>query len=113
MKTHKLKEMKTGWFVGDFTPTALRSADVEVSCKRYAAGAYEARHVHKIAVEVTLIASGRARMNGAQFEAGDIVVIEPGEATDFEAINDCMTVVVKTPSVPGDKYLLDEQRIEA
>ena len=37
-------------------------------------------------------------------EAGDIVLIEPGEDTDFEALTDVTTVVVKTPSVAGDKY---------
>ncbi len=37
--------------------------------------------------------------------AGDIVMVEPGEATDFVAITDAVNVVVKMPSVMGDKYL--------
>jgi hypothetical protein len=36
------------------------------------------------------------------------VTIEPGEATDFTALTDTTTVVVKMPSVKGDKYLRRE-----
>lgn len=104
MRVFRLEDMTKGWFVGDFDPVALRSGDAEVAAKSYAAGTIEPRHLHKIAVEVTLILSGRARMNDAVHEAGAIVVIEPGEATDFEALTDVVTVVFKSPSVAGDKY---------
>lgn len=104
MQVFKLSEMTKGWFVGAFAPTALHSEAAEVAVKTYAAGALEARHLHKIATEVTLILSGRARMNDLVLDAGDIVRIEPGQDTDFEALTDVITVVVKTPSVAGDKY---------
>jgi hypothetical protein len=104
MQVFKLSEMTKGWFVGAFAPTALQSEAAEVAVKTYAAGALEARHLHKIATEVTLILSGRARMNDLVLNAGDIVRIEPGQDTDFEALTDVTTVVVKTPSVAGDKY---------
>lgn len=104
MQVYRLEDMTKGWFVGDFAPVALHSAAAEVAVKTYPAGAREARHRHDVATEVTLILSGRARMNDAVHEAGSIVVIEPGEATDFEALTDVVTVVVKTPSVAGDKH---------
>jgi len=104
MQVFKLADMTKGWFVGDFSPVALRTDAAEVAVKRYAAGTCEARHMHKIAPEVTLILEGRARMNDQVHEAGDIVLIAPGEATDFEALSDVTTVVVKLPSVAGDKY---------
>jgi quercetin dioxygenase-like cupin family protein len=44
-------------------------------------------------------------MNGREFAAGEIVLLEPGEAASFEALEDSVTVVVKSPSVPGDKFL--------
>ena len=47
-------------------------------------------------------------MNGRVFAAGDIVVVKPGEATDFEALTDTTTTVVKLPSAKGDKYLVGE-----
>ena len=72
--------------------------------KRYATGAFEPKHYHKVAPEVTVIVSGEAVMNGRHYSIGDIVLIEPGEITDFEALTDVVTVVVKLPSVPGDKF---------
>lgn len=104
MKRYRLDDMTKGWFVGDFEPAAMTSTAAEVAVKHYAAGAAEARHRHDVATEVTLILSGEVRMNGTAYASGDIVVIEPGEATDFEALSDATTVVVKQPSVAGDKY---------
>ena len=104
MKTFKLDDMTRGWFVGDFEPSVLRTKDAEVGVKRYEAGVKEARHMHKVAPEITLILDGEARMNDTVYRSGDIVLIEPGEATDFEALTDVTTVVVKMPSVIGDKY---------
>jgi quercetin dioxygenase-like cupin family protein len=96
--------MVGGWVVGDFEPACLRTAACEVACKHYDAGAHETAHVHRIATEVTVIASGRVTMNGRTLGAGDIIVVEPGEATDFTALEATTTVVVKLPSVAGDKY---------
>jgi quercetin dioxygenase-like cupin family protein len=104
MKLFKLSDMTKGWFVGNFSPAALQTNAAEVAVKTYPSGALEARHLHKVAVEITLIVSGRARMNESVYEAGDIVLIEPGDDTDFEALTDVTTVVVKVPSVSGDKY---------
>jgi hypothetical protein len=99
--------MVGGWLVGDFEPTCLRTAACEVACKHYEAGAHEGAHVHRIATEITLIASGRARMAGRVLSAGDIVILDPGDATDFTALEPTTTVVVKMPSVMGDKYPVD------
>ena len=100
----RLDDMVGGWFVGAFTPTALHSDAAEVAVKHYAAGTVEAAHEHRIATEVTLLLSGRARMCDREVVAGDILVLPPGTVTGFEALEDCTTVVVKTPSVLGDKY---------
>lgn len=100
----QLQTMVGGWFVGDFSPAALNTRACEVACKTYQKGDREPRHLHRVATEVTLILNGRARMCGRVCEPGDILVLEPGEATDFEALDDLMTVVVKLPSVKGDKY---------
>src|SRR5262245_60127936 len=96
--------MTKGWFVGDFTPVALATGDCEVGIKHYSAGDREAPHYHRVATEITAIVTGRVRMMDREFGAGEIVVLEPGEATGFEAILDSTTVVVKLPSVIGDKY---------
>jgi len=104
MKKMRLSEMKGGWFIGDFSPVCLRTKGVEAACKAYKAGDKEGRHVHRIATEITVIAKGKAKMNGETFCEGDIVFLSPGDATDFEALEDTVTMVVKMPSVIGDKY---------
>jgi hypothetical protein len=104
MIVRSLNDMVGGWMVGNFEPTCLKTSACEVACKHYDAGASEAAHVHRIATEVTLVASGRVAMNGRTFAAGDIIVLQPGEATDFRALEKTTTVVVKMPSALGDKY---------
>src|SRR5262249_9079262 len=104
MIVRSLNEMVGGWIVGNFEPTCLKTSACEVACKHYEAGASEAAHVHRIATELTLVAAGRVSMNGRTFSAGDIIILEPGEPTDFRALERTTTVVVKMPSVAGDKY---------
>ena len=111
MKVERLETMKGGWFVGDFEPTVLRSEAVEVSVKHYTAGQREAWHVHRVAAEITAIVTGEVVMNGRRCTAGDIVLLEPGEGTDFHAITDAITTVVKMPSVRGDKYDAEGRRV--
>lgn len=108
MTVYNLGEMVRGWFVGPFEPTAHATDDVEVCVKNYAAGETEPRHMHKVATEVTAVISGTVRMNGRELDAGEIVVVAPGESTDFVAVTDATTVAVKTPAVADDKYLLED-----
>ena len=106
MNKFELKDFTGGWFVGNFSPSLFETDKFEVAVKNYTAGSLEKRHLHKIATEFTLIVSGKVVMNGEQFGNGDIIRISPGEDTDFEALTDVTTVVVKIPSVKNDKYLL-------
>lgn len=105
MTDMKLTDMEKGWFVGPFTPTVLHTDAFECAVKRYAAGTREARHVHRVATEITVIVAGRVRMNGVEHGPDSIVRVEPGTATDFEALTDVVTVVVKTPAAREDKYV--------
>ncbi|TWU26347.1 hypothetical protein Pla52o_02000 [Novipirellula galeiformis] len=100
-----LDDFVGGWLTGHFEPALLRQDAVEVAIKRYAAGDYEASHHHRIATEYTVVASGRVRMLGQEYEAGQIVEIPPGTSTDFTALEETITVVLKFPSVADDKYL--------
>lgn len=106
MKLNKLKDMFRGWVVGNFEPSLYKTDDVEVAVKNYKAGDKEEKHYHKIATEITIISSGRVLMNGVVYNSGDIITIEPGEATDFEALKDTITTVVKIPCVKDDKYIV-------
>lgn len=106
MKIAKLEDMVKGWFVGNFNPTLYKTNDVEVAVKTYKKGDYEGKHYHKIATEITVIISGRVKMNGVEYKSGDIITMEPNEATDFEALeNNTINVVVKLPGANDDKYI--------
>ena len=104
MKAHKLADMVKGWFVGEFTPTLVSTSAIEVAVKSYKAGEYEQVHHHKIATEITVITNGSVRMNGTEYASGTIIVLEPNEASDFLALTDVTTTVVKIPGAPNDKY---------
>jgi quercetin dioxygenase-like cupin family protein len=105
MQVAKLKDMKLGWFIGNFSPTLHATEACEVAIKEYPAGAYDAWHYHKIATEFTVIISGRVEMNGQVYEKGDIITIPPGEGTDFRTLEPTVTAVVKIPGATHDKYL--------
>lgn len=104
MKSAKLDAMTKGWFVGAFNPTAFSTDACEVAVKTYKAGEKENAHYHKVATEITLVISGTIRMAGQEWHAGDIIVLSPGEVTDFEAVTDATNVVVKTPGALNDKF---------
>jgi anti-sigma factor ChrR (cupin superfamily) len=105
MKVEKLDQFTRGWIVGGFEPTLYKTTDVEVAVQHFEKGVKEASHCHKIATEITVIVSGLAKMNGQIIEAGSVVKIEPGEYTDFEALENTTTAVVKLPGALNDKYL--------
>ena len=105
MRTARLDDMTKGWFVGNFTPTLFNTNDVEVAVKEYKKGQKESRHHHKIATEITVVISGKIRMNDIVYSKGDIIVMYPNEATDFEALEDTINAVVKIPGANNDKYL--------
>ncbi|WP_462104249.1 hypothetical protein [Campylobacter concisus] len=105
MRTARLDDMTKGWFVGNFTPTLFNTNDVEVAVKEYKKGQKESRHHHKIATEITVVISGKIRMNDIVYSKGDIIVMYPSEATDFEALEDTINAVVKIPGANNDKYL--------
>lgn len=96
--------MIKGWFVGNIVPTALTTTNCEVAYKEYKAGDYDSAHYHKIATEVTLIAKGKVMMNGVIYSSGDVITINPYDITDFRALEDSSTVVVKVPGANNDKY---------
>jgi len=102
-----LENMTGGWFVGDFSPTALRCGAAEVGVKHYSPGSTEPEHWHERATEVTLVLDGTAVFNGTEVPAGSIVTVHPGERVRFETRTAVTTVVFKTPSVPEDKFLVE------
>ena len=94
-----------GWFIGDFDGAVHRTKDFEI-CYQKNARSQTASHVHKLAYEITLIISGQQLCNGELFVAGDICILEPGDISQIEYLEETEVVTIKTPSVPNDKYYL-------
>ena len=105
MKVFKLTDMVKGWFVGNFEPSVIKTSLVEVAVKKYKKGEFEPIHYHKVATEITVIVSGEVVMNGQVYKEGQFLYIEPNLSTDFLALTDVVTTVVKLPGAVGDKYL--------
>lgn len=109
MRTTKLEEMTRGWFIGDFEPSLFKTQAFEAAVKTYKAGDREEKHFHKVATEYTVVVEGSVEMFGKKFIKGDIVVVEPGEATAFTALQDTVCAVIKIPGAKEDKYLSDNR----
>lgn len=104
MKITQMQDMTRGWFIGDFEPSVLRTKDFEVGYLTHKAGEFWAPHVHKEAVEINYLISGKMTLNDVMILPGMIFMIERGEVAKPVFLEDCSLIVVKSPSVIGDKY---------
>ncbi len=102
---YSAKDTIKGWFIGNYDKTVLNTWKFEVAVKHYKKDDYEQKHFHLKAIEATIIISGSVLINGEQFNADDIILIDPGEAIDFKCLTDVITSVVKVPSEKNDKFL--------
>jgi hypothetical protein len=105
MQRYNLSNMTLGWFIGNFTPSLYTNAQVEVGVKRFTKGETEPSHYQLTATEWTCVVSGKIRIGENVFQENEIVEIPPLESADFEALEDSILVVVKSPSTPSDKIL--------
>ena len=110
MKRFRMEDMKGGWFVGNFTPTAFHAPGFEVCYKLHKAGEDWDVHYHKLGTEINLLVKGRMKIQNTLLEAGDIFILEPYEVADPIFLEDCEVVIVKTPSIPGDKYVIPQNK---
>lgn len=105
MDITRISDYVGGWFLGNFAPAVENNPHVEICVKRYSKGETESVHYQRRATEYTVVLSGRARMGDLVLAPDDILRVLPGEACDFEALEDVTLIAVKTPSLPDDKVL--------
>lgn len=106
MRRSSLKDSGArGWFIGDFDDAVYRTNAFEVTYQKNPRS-QTASHIHKLVYEITLVISGRQICNGQMFEAGDICVLEPGDISQIEYLEETEVITIKTPSVPSDKHYL-------
>jgi hypothetical protein len=106
MKLDKIENFKGGWLLGNFEPTLFKNSQFEVGCKFNKKDEYCQPHYHKECTEINLLVYGTLKIQNKILNTGDVFVIYPFEVTDPEFITDCAILVVKIPSIPGDKYLI-------
>lgn len=94
-----------GWFIGDFDNAVFRTKDFEVTYQKNPRGQTPS-HIHKVVHEITLVVRGSQICNGEIFKSGDICMLEPGDISQIEYLEDTEVVTIKVPSVPSDKYYL-------
>ena len=107
MKKLKLSDSGArGWFIGDFPEAVVRIKDFEVCYQTNSQDYPTDDHYHKVITEIQLVIRGCLVVNGEEFHAGEICVLEPGEEYRSYYLEPTDVVAVKFPSVPDDKYLL-------
>ena len=105
MKVFELKDMKDGWFIGDFEPSVLKTPNFEVNYRVHKKGEFWRPHTHTIVTEYNLLVSGRMSICGRDLVGGQIFILEPGEVAAPEFHEDCAVVCVKTPSASDKVYV--------
>lgn len=106
MIIRNLSEFTRGWFIGDFSPSVLQSKDFEVGILKHPKGQKWAYHYHAVATEYNVLLSGKMIIQGITIEPNTVFVLSPNEISDSEFVEDCTILCVKTPSIPGDKFLV-------
>lgn len=104
MKLANIKDFKMGWFIGDFEPTLLKTPAFEIAHHSYKKDFAAEPHTHKVATEYNYIVSGKLTTWGQTLGPGDIFIYEPLDVTDVIFLEDTELIIIKTPSLPGDKY---------
>lgn len=106
MRRYKLKNFTRGWFIGNFEPSVLRQEYFEVGVLEHKKGEHWPTHFHKIATEYNVLLKGSMEINGEKIETGDIFIIDALEISAPIFLEDCKVLVIKTPSIPTDKYVI-------
>jgi dTDP-4-dehydrorhamnose 3,5-epimerase-like enzyme len=104
MIVHNINKMIKGWFIGNFEPSVIKTELFEVGILKRYKGLERPMHYHKISKEITCLISGKATINNVEISPGDIFILEKNEVVDALYHEDSILVVIKMPSVTGDKY---------
>lgn len=107
MRKFKGDDMVGGWFVGNFEPTVYKTKEFEVCYKQHCKGEKWPSHYHN-GIEINYLIHGRMYVNDAFVCAGDVFVLDSGEVVRPEFLDDCELIVVKVPSDPNDKYIVED-----
>ena len=106
MQVSHISNFTKGWFVGDFDPSIFRNPFFELAHQKHEAGHQTPRHFHKVTTELTYIVKGKMRVGDQILSEGCMFVYEKGEIADSEVMEDVDIIVLRSPSIPTDKYFV-------
>lgn len=104
METKRIEDFVRGWIIGDFDPSILKTKDFEVAVLSHKKGEVWPKHYHRVATEYNVMLDGKMFIGGKELVSGDIFIFNPEEIADPIFLEDCRVLVIKVPSVIGDKY---------
>lgn len=110
MNIYKMNQMKGGWFIGNFEPSVLKTTQFEIGILKHKKGEQWPKHKHKYAEEYNYIIEGQMTIQNTLLSSGDIFILNRGEIADPVFLEDCVVIVVKVPSIPGDKIIIKEKK---
>ena len=102
-----------GYFIGQFMSKYSRDElvtdKVEIAWKKLDSSFKEAPHYHKIGIDINIIISGHvtAKIEGKSYDLYPrdfLVIYPPTILEDYIVHEDTELIVIKAPSVEGDKY---------
>ena len=102
-----IKQFINGWFIGNFEPSILKTELFEVAHHFYKKDFRSIPHTHKVATEYNYIVSGKVLIGLQELSGGDMFIYTPNEVANVVFLEDTNLIIIKTPSIPIDKYLID------
>ncbi len=104
----KMENMKGGWFIGNFEQTAFKTDQFEVCYKHHVKGEKWDTHYHKEGTEINYLVSGKMIIQNKELNTGDIFILHPFEIANPDFIEDCVVLIIKTPSILDDKFIIND-----
>ncbi len=99
-----LTNFTRGWIIGNFEPSIIKTTQLEIGILELKAGDKGDFHWHENHLEHNLILSGAAKIGKNLYFEGDIFTFKPFEKSNVEYMQDTKLLVIKSPSMNGDKY---------
>jgi quercetin dioxygenase-like cupin family protein len=107
MKLFRISDFTGGWIIGDFSPSILKTSAFEIGLLNLKKNEVWPSHYHQYCTEYNVLVNGRMVINDFLVMPGDVFILEAGEVAKSHFLDDCTILVVKIPSISGDKVLVD------
>ena len=109
MKYDNIKNYHRGWVIGDFTPSIFKEKDFEICITDHKKDEETQPHYHTSSTEINIILEGECVVNKRNLSKDDIFIYEKNDVSDVIFIQDTRLAVIRIPSAPNDKIIVDNK----